>query len=102
LNIIQYATKILNFFQIPVFSLSVSKPRSPGQTLIAVALDKNFLEEIDRKRGTMNRSQFIRESLARHLGVSLVHAAAPDRTAKGGRPKKYSSEDAPKTGSVFD
>jgi hypothetical protein len=93
LNIIQYARKILHFFSIQVFSASVSKPRSPGQTLIAIALDEQLLAAIDRRRGTVNRSAFIRESLVKYLGVPIILSASPDRAGKGGRPKKYSSED---------
>lgn len=74
----------------------MGKPRSPGQTLIALALDEAFLASIDENRGTMNRSQFIRESLAKYLGLSMVHAAAPDRAAKGGRKRKISTLDESK------
>lgn len=62
--------------------------RSPGQKLIAFPLDAELLEELDRARGTMNRSQFIREALAYKLGVDDSSLKdAPDRVGKGG-PKK--------------
>ena len=63
-------------------------PRSPGQTLLSVAVDAQLLAEIDAKRGLMNRSAFVRECLAKYLGIDLTLAAAPDRTGKGGRPLK--------------
>ena len=87
MNIIEYGKKNLELFFESATLLPVSKPRSPGQALIAVALDEQLLAAIDRKRGTTNRSQFIRESLAKFLGISINLAAAPDRTGKGGRPK---------------
>lgn len=72
------------------------KPRSDGQTLVAVALDQRLLDEIDRRRGGVNRSAFIRESLVAHYKLPAHLAAAPDRTGKGGRPPKpmdYNAED---------
>jgi hypothetical protein len=64
------------------------KPRSPGQVLIGVAVDAKLLAEIDARRGTMNRSAFVRESLAKYLQIDLTLAAAPDRTGKGGKSRK--------------
>jgi len=64
------------------------KPRAPGQMLLSVAIDQQMLAEIDARRGLSNRSAFVRECLAKFLGVDLALAAAPDRTGKGGRRKK--------------
>ena len=64
------------------------KSRSPGQTLIGVAVDATFLREIDAKRGGLSRSAFVRMCLAKYLNIPESLAAAPDRTGKGGRPKK--------------
>lgn len=64
------------------------KSRSPGQTLIGVAVDSVFLAQIDAKRGSQSRSAFVRMCLANYLQLPEALAAAPDRTGKGGRPKK--------------
>ena len=60
--------------------------------MIAVALDEQLLASIDERRGGTNRSAFVRESLAKYLGVSMNLAAAPDRTKKGGRKPKINIE----------
>jgi hypothetical protein len=75
----------------------VSKPRSDGQTLIGVAVDARLLAAIDKKRGVVNRSTFIREMLVDYLRLPKELAAAPDRTGKGGRPRKSAerSEEVP-------
>jgi metal-responsive CopG/Arc/MetJ family transcriptional regulator len=57
--------------------------RSAGQKVIAFPLDEDLLDELDRVRGSMNRSQFIREALAIKLGVDPRKTAAPDRAGKG-------------------
>ena len=58
-------------------------------------MDAAFLAEIDRVRGGRSRSDFLREALFEHLkraGVHLPEALkhGPDRTGKGGRPRKTS------------
>jgi hypothetical protein len=68
-----------------VYNRTVPNQRSPGQKLIAFPLDEDLLAELDRARGHMNRSQFIREALAAKLGVqSSDIIAPPDRAGKGG------------------
>lgn len=67
--------------------------RSPGQKLIAFPLDGELLAELDKVRGSVNRSQFIREALAAKLGIKLDIAVAPDRAGKGG-PKKRAKKKA--------
>jgi hypothetical protein len=62
--------------------------RSDGQTLLSVAVTVEMLAAIDAKRGTTPRSVFVRESLAAYLHLPASLAAAPDRSGKGGRPKK--------------
>ncbi len=69
----------------------MSKLRSPGQTLIGVAVDEKLLQAIDLKRGGMTRSAFVRQAIGNFLGVSGELLDAPDRTGKGGRPKKTNS-----------
>jgi hypothetical protein len=66
----------------------VSKPRSPGQTLIGVAVDEHLLDAIDKNRGGLTRSAFVRNAIGKYLGISGDVLHAPDRTGKGGRPKK--------------
>jgi hypothetical protein len=87
LNYIQFKKK-LSFFSNNEFHRCVIKSRSDGQTLVAVALDQRLLDEIDRRRGLVNRSAFIRESLVAHYNLPAHFAAAPDRTGKGGRAAK--------------
>ena len=62
--------------------------RTTGQTLLSVAVSVEMLAAIDEKRGHATRSAFVRESLADHFKISRDLATAPDRTGKGGRPKK--------------
>ena len=66
----------------------MSENQTKDQTLLSVAISRQLLAEIDRKRGTTSRSAFVRESLASFLKIDLHLAAAPDRTGKGGRPPK--------------
>jgi hypothetical protein len=61
--------------------------------MIGVRVDDVLLAEIDRVRGDMSRSDFVRRaafdallSAGSDLPKSVV--AAPDRAGKGGRPKK--------------
>ena len=53
--------------------------RSEGQRLVAVPMDSELLDLMDKKRGTKNRSQFIREAIAKMLGLSPEITHAPDR-----------------------
>lgn len=69
----------------------MSKPRSPGQTLIGVAVDEKLLAAIDKKRGGLTRSAFVRQAIGNFLGVAGDLLNAPDRTGKGGRPRKTSA-----------
>ena len=62
--------------------------RTTGQMLLSVAVSVEMLAAIDSKRGRATRSAFVRESSADHLKISRDLAIAPDRTGKGGRPKK--------------
>lgn len=68
--------------------------RASGQSLIGCHVDAQFLAEIDAARGGKSRSDFLREALydyLKKLGYDLPPAwkYAPDRTGKGGRPKKF-------------
>ena len=65
------------------------------QKMIGVRVDDELLEEIDRVRGAMSRSDFVRMAAYNALkeaGSELPESvtAAPDRAGKGGRPKKAS------------
>jgi len=56
-------------------------------------VDAEFLAEIDRARGGKSRSDFLREAIynyLRSLGYKVPESLkyAPDRTGKGGRPRK--------------
>jgi hypothetical protein len=53
--------------------------RAPNQKLIAFPIDDELAGLMDRARGTMNRSQFIRDAIARMLGVPAEMGRAPDR-----------------------
>lgn len=81
-----------------VYKAVVPNQRSPGQKLIALALDEELLASLDAARGTMNRSQFIREALVEKVaeGITLREgiSAPPDRAGKGGRPAKKQNRKA--------
>lgn len=53
--------------------------RSEGQRLVAIPMDSELLNLMDKKRGPKNRSQFIREAIAKMLGLPSEAAHAPDR-----------------------
>lgn len=67
--------------------------RAPGKSLVGCHVDDAFLEVIDRARGGKSRSDFFREAIFDYLqraGYVLPEKLkyGPDRTGKGGRPKK--------------
>lgn len=67
--------------------------RAAGQSLVGCHVSSEFLDEIDRARRGKSRSDFLREALydqLKRMGYTLPEALkfAPDRTGKGGRPKK--------------
>lgn len=74
----------------------MSNQRAPGQKLLPIAVDENFLRELDAglaRAGYRNRSQFIRDAIIEKLmrvGVSLPKELAlpPHRIGKGGGPGK--------------
>jgi hypothetical protein len=70
----------------------VAKKRSAGQTLIGVAIDESLLVQIDKARGELSRSAFVRQALGKYLGLSGAITQAPDRAGKGGRPRKVLTE----------
>ena len=49
-------------------------------------MSRRLLDEGDRARGSMNRSEFLRQAVVKVLGLDEGMAAAPDRVGKGGRP----------------
>lgn len=79
-----------------MYKVRVPGQRAEGQKQVIVVFKEDFLETIDDNLGSMgfgDRSQFIRtavlEKLARAgVEVQPVQAAPPQRTGKGGRPKK--------------
>lgn len=56
-----------------------------------MAVDEKLLRAIDKRRGGLTRSAFVRQAIGNYLGVSGELLNAPDRTGKGGRPKGSSS-----------
>jgi hypothetical protein len=63
------------------------------QQLIGFRVGPELLDEIDRKRGRLSRSEFLRQAVfaeLKDLGSDLNEEAttAPDRKGKGGRPRK--------------
>lgn len=59
---------------------------SKKQVRVTLSLSKGLLDEVDKARGTMGRSEFLRVAVVSHLGLDERMAAAPDRVGKGGRP----------------
>lgn len=71
----------------------MANARAPGQKLLGFWSDQDFLDAIDRARGEVNRSQFVRDCVERGLadaGILVPRSVvkAPDRAGKG-RPRKY-------------
>ena len=70
----------------------MSNQRAPGQKLLPIAVDENFLRELDAglaRAGYRNRSQFIRDAIIEKLMRVGVHlpkelALPPHRIGKGG------------------
>lgn len=70
--------------------------RAEGQKQVIVVMKEDFLDQIDGNLEAMgygDRSQFIRTAVLEKLATYGVHvspgqAAPPQRTGKGGRPKK--------------
>lgn len=78
-----------------VYNAPMPGVRGEGQHLVALAIHEDILKEVERsrKKAGRDRSTFIREALIDYLnarGASLNPelAFAPDRTGKGGRPRK--------------
>lgn len=71
--------------------------RAAGKSLVGCHIDDEFLAAIDQARGGKSRSDFFREAIfdyLKTLGIKLPETLkyAPDRTGKGGRPKKVIEE----------
>lgn len=67
--------------------------RAPGKSLVGCHVDDTFLAAIDQARGGKSRSDFLREAIHAYLakkGYELPESLkyGPDRTGKGGRPRK--------------
>ena len=88
--------KILSFFIGCIYSSLMPGQRAPGQKQVLTMFDEDFLSEIAdamRRAGYSDRSKFIRDAVYDKLiklGIRCNYkvAMAPDRTGKGGRPKK--------------
>lgn len=74
----------------------MSKPsRGPGQKLISVPVNEEFLKNIDAaipKVGYSDRSSFIRDAIVEKfhkegVKISIELSLAPSRTGKAGRPR---------------
>lgn len=59
-------------------------PAPSDSTFLGFKADPALVEMLDQGRGSVSRSQFIREAVAEKLDVPLSHASAPDRKGKGG------------------
>ena len=57
-----------------------------SQKRISMTIGPSLLSAVDAARGTMSRSEFIRECLAEKLILDESFVAAPDRVGKGGAP----------------
>ncbi|GEM_PF-2093535 len=86
------STKILIFFiGEKVYKKSVPNKRAPGQKLMPVPVDDQFLEELHagmKRTGYQNRSQFVRDAIVEKLkraGVIIPPelAVPPQRFYKG-------------------
>jgi Arc/MetJ-type ribon-helix-helix transcriptional regulator len=84
--------KILIFLQGErVYKNFVPNQRAPGQKLMPIPVDEQFLRELDAgltRAGYRNRSQFVRDAILEKLkraGISLPTdlALPPQRTGKG-------------------
>ena len=59
--------------------------------MVGVWISRSFLDEIEKARGEIGRSQFLREALKEKLSsqgifIKRDDVVAPDRGGKGGRP----------------
>lgn len=67
----------------------MANQRAEGQVLIGFWANAELVTKIDKARGTLGRSQFLREAVAgmlRGKGIKVQSkvVAAPDRSGKGG------------------
>jgi hypothetical protein len=75
----------------------VPNQRAPGQKLLPIAVDENFLRELDAglaRAGYRNRSQFIRDAIIEKLkraGISMPAELAlpPNRMGKAADAPKF-------------
>jgi hypothetical protein len=73
-----------------VYNKDVPNQRAPGQKLMPIPVDEQFLKELDAgmaRAGYRNRSQFVRDAIVEKLkraGISLPAdlALPPQRTGK--------------------
>ena len=73
-----------------VYTKAVPNQRAPGQKLMPIPVDEQFLRELDAglsRAGYQNRSQFVRDAIVEKLkraGVSIPKelAMAPNRFSK--------------------
>ncbi len=78
---------------------------SANRALITLRLDAPFLDALDRARGHLDRSTFIRDAIAAALtrrGVAFDerHIYAPSRAGKGGPKKRTAPAAAPTAASA--
>jgi len=79
-----------------VYRKGVPNQRAPGQKLMPIPVDEQFLRELDAglgRAGYQNRSQFVRDAIVEKLkraGVSIPKELAmpPNRLGKAGAPVK--------------
>ena len=83
---------LLGQFWVGVYITKMPNMRAPGQKLLTLPADEQFIEAMDRGLracGYSNRSQFVRDAIQEKLrsigvGVPKGLAAAPPRAGKGG------------------
>ena len=92
------STKILIFLSgEKVYKNFVPNQRAPGQKLMPIPVDEQFLKELDAgltRAGYRNRSQFVRDAIVEKLkraGITLPTdlSLPPQRTGKSAAAKIY-------------
>ena len=80
----------MKFFLVGVKQSTVPGKHNSKQKLVGVWCDPELIEELDKARGFVQRSQWVRDAILeklRRMGISIAAAKAhaPDRTKKSGR-----------------
>ena len=86
---------MLNIFKLGLNFIHMAHPRTTKQVFIGFWVNESIVEKIEKDRGTVPRSTFLRDALADYLRskghiIEDEEIAPPDRAGKGG-PKRKSS-----------